>query len=176
MEINQDTITTGVAILGLGIAAYTLWRALRADKVRLKVVPKGAAYRGTDSQEQVAYLYTRDRFPLQDSKNAPHMLAVEIINVGKFAVVVSEVGLGGRWHRMRTVLVKPLPTDGSKWPRRLEPRDSVTVLFEVARLLDDSNAPYFAYAYAATACGTTCKGSSGALKELARAIRAEVVT
>lgn len=90
-------------------------------------------------------------------------VAVEVVNLSKFAIVISEVGLReGRWAR--AVLTRPILLHGEEWPKRLEPRESVTAYFDVSTSRDYQFTSR-TRAYATTACDFTKAATSGALKE-----------
>jgi hypothetical protein len=167
----KDIITSVAAVVGMVLGIYNFVRARSADRVRLRVIPKAASFRGRDQSGRDFYLHNRDRFDVDHPTRPPGTLALEVINLSKFAVTVDEVGLMPFFKRERFALVVPILPDGKPWPRKLEPRESVTVHFDVKRLRDFNNIQSARRAYASTACGTTCCGSSGALREFVRSIR-----
>jgi hypothetical protein len=138
--------------------------------VQLRVIPKASYFHGTDKTGKEWYLTSHTRFDL-DAARTPDTFAIEVVNMSKFAVIVDEVGLLPRWSRTRLALSNPILPDAGKWPRKLEPRESVTTNFELTRLLNAEGLLSVRRAYASTVCGTTCYGSSGALRELVRRLR-----
>lgn len=169
MEL-QDIITSVVAIVGMVLGIYNFVWARFADRVRLRVIPKASRLQGTDQNGREVYLSSRTRFDLAHPTASPE-LSLNVINLSKFAVTVGEVGLMPFLKRERFALLTPILRDGKPWPRKLEPRESVTVYFDTTRLLGADNIQSVTRAYARTACGTTCCGSSGALREFVRCIR-----
>jgi hypothetical protein len=138
---------------------------LRDDRVRIKVIPKLSFVQhrgilGSTSGRNLAELM--DRF------GAPS-IGIEVVNLGKFPVTISEVGLReGRWlvAASRAALTMPLLPHGDKWPKKLEPRESVTAYFDVSASRDYIFTTR-TRAYATTACDVTRVGTSDALKEWA---------
>lgn len=170
MEL-QGFITTLAAFVGMVLGLYNLWRARQHDRVRLSVVPKASAYRGTDHEGREVYIHSRNNYDLDHPSHPPDSLSVEVVNLSKFPVTVEEVGLMPRWRRNRYALAAPILLDGGAWPRRLEARDSVVVRFDATKLLGLENIGVVNRAYASTRCGTTKSGRSRALSEFVRIAR-----
>ena len=156
-------IITGVTGAVLGI--YNFFHSRGQEKVRLRVVPKGVRFGGTMSLSSVNEFAT--------GPNGAHALGLEVINLSKFAVTVDEVGLMPR-GQSRFAVPSPIIKDNKDWPRKLEPRESVTVYFDMQDLLQHSEVATVKRAYASTACGSTCFGTTAALKDFVRKARAMV--
>lgn len=167
----QGFITTLAAFVGMVLGLYNFWRSRQNDRVRLSVVPKASAYRGTDHEGREVYIHSRDSYDLDHPSHPPDSLSVEVVNLSKFPVTIEEVGLMPRWHRTRYALAAPILLDGGTWPRRLEARDNVVVRFDTTKLLDLENIGAVNRAYASTRCGTTMSGRSRALAEFVRIAR-----
>jgi hypothetical protein len=89
---------------------------------------------------------------------------IGVTNLSTFAVTIQEVGMTIRWHhplKKRAAIIHPLVLDGGSWPRRLEPRESVTLGFDPAGFRGS-----FPRVYAWTACGEFRYGTSPAFKQL----------
>jgi hypothetical protein len=166
----KDYITLLVAVVGATLGVVNFALRLRDDRVKLKVVPKLAFMQGTgilNSATQGNLIQYMERY-------GPPNIGIEVVNLSKFPVVISEVGLresGFLTPDVRAVLVTPLLPHGDKWPKRLEPRESVSAYFEA----DVSRSYQFTSktrAYATTACDVTKAGTSGALKEWTEVRRA----
>jgi len=168
---TKDIITILTALVGMVLGIYNFVRARSADHVKIQVIPKASSFRGTDQNGLEFYLHDRDRYDLNHPIAPPDTLSLEIINMSKFAVTVDEVGLMPSWSRRRIALVTPIVMDQKPWPRKLEPRESVVVRFDVTRLLSIERIESVKRAYATTVCGSTCYGSSGALHEFIRIAR-----
>lgn len=84
------------------------------------------------------------------------VFAFSVVNLGRFAVTLSMVGLTtGRPHSEFLVLNPEIP-DGGAYPRRLEPRDGFTVFIS-----QEGKREQFLSVrrpYATTLCGAKCLG------------------
>jgi hypothetical protein len=170
MEL-KDAITSIAAVVGMILGVYNYFHARGGDRVRLRVIPKASSYQGADHAGRRFYLHNRDRYDVNHLTARPDTLSIEVINLSKFPVTVDEVGLRPRWSKRRFVLVNPVLPDEKPWPRKLEPRESVTVPFDFMQLVACPQLPSATHAYATTICGTTCYGGSGALREFVRVIK-----
>ncbi len=85
---------------------------------------------------------------------------------GKIAKQLTKQGLGGEYTKgsLRVVVTHPQFTDGGAWPRRLEPRTSLTAYFDPRELAGTGTR--LGKAYARTACREMKRGSSPALRQL----------
>lgn len=167
MEV-KDVITTLAALVGMGLGIYNFFLARSGNRVKLRVIPKASSFRGNDQNGRDFYVHNRNRYDLNHPTAPPDTLSLEIINLSKFAVTVDEVGLLSTRTRARMALVTPIILDGNPWPRKLEPRESVVVQFDATKLLGLERIGSVRRAYASTVCGTTCYGTSGALREFIR--------
>ena len=167
----KDAIISIAAAVGMLLGIYNFFHARAADRVRLKVIAKASSFRGRDDTGKLFYLHNRDRFDPDHPAGCPDSLSLEVINLSKFSVTVDEVGLRARWDRNRLVLVNPIVPDEKPWPRKLDPRESVTIHFNLTNLIESPRFPTVVRAYATTACGTTCFGTSGALRDLVRHVK-----
>ena len=116
------------------------------------------------------YLHNKDRFDFNHSNAPPDTLSIEVLNLSGFPVTVTEVGLRSRWRKRRLILANPILPDGQPWPRKLGPRDHVTVSFDLTQLIESAHLSTVTHAYATTTCGATNRGTSGALREFVRLI------
>lgn len=157
-------IVTGVTGMILGI--YNFVHSRRQDSVRLHVIPKASSYQGRGIDGREFYLDSVDEYSLEGRK-AADTLAIEIVNMSKFPVTVDDVGLAPR-RGNRMALAWPLIKDGGAWPRKLEPREAVTVYFDPAKTLELDGIATVKTAYASTVCGTTVFGTSNALRDYIR--------
>lgn len=139
-----EAITLSVAVLGAVLGVINAWRAIDSSRVKLKVIPKHA-------------------IPVGDM-NPCIRFCIAVTNLGVFPVTVNEVGVLYRGTDKRGAFIEPLLLDGGSWPRRLEPRSSVSVYGQRPDLI--SGHP-IKCAYADTDCGTRRRGNSPALKQIA---------
>ena len=137
-------ITFAVAVLGAVLGIINTYQTLRRDRLCLRVRPVNAI------------------------TGHAHWFGVEVVNLSLFAVTIEEVGftLGRRSakHGSRLAVLAPLLPDNGPWPRRLEPRLSVTVYFDPKNI--ERSPSSIGRAYARTACNEFAYGSTPALHNL----------
>jgi hypothetical protein len=138
----KDYITLGAALLGAVLGIMNTWNAMSARRVRLRVRPVHA-------------------FP----PSGEPMFAIEVLNLSNFELTVDEVGFTLNGNKLkkgrRAAIPRPIVIDGEPWPRRLKPRESVSLYFH----RPDPSEP-IGKAYASTACGEVRYGDSPALWQL----------
>lgn len=138
-----QAVTLSIAVLGAALGIINTWHGLDKSRVKLKVRPAHAIPVGvTDS-------------------NLTFCIAVT--NLSAFAVTICDVGVFYRGTNCRGSIVRPILIDGGPWPRRLEPRSSVTIYGQKP---DSTPGQCIKTAYAKTECGYTKTGSSPALKQI----------
>jgi hypothetical protein len=140
-----QAVTLSIAVLGAVLGLINTWQGLDKSRVKLKVRPAHAIPVG----------------------NASPVLTfcIEVTNLSAFAVTVCDVGVFYHGTDRRGSFVQPVFIDGGRWPRRLEPRSSVTVYGQRPESRPDQR---IKCAYAKTECGVTKTGTSPALKQIAR--------
>jgi len=139
--------TLAIAVLGAVLGVINTWQALDKSRVKLRVRPK-----------QVLPVGAAD----------PRLtFCIEVTNLSAFAVTVSEVGVFYGGTDVRGAYVQRVLADGKDWPRRLEPRSSVTVYGQTPS--KKAGHP-LKCAYASTECGVTQTGISPAFKALAKSV------
>lgn len=139
-----DAFTFAIAVLGAILGLINTWHAIDRTRVKLKVTPKHAI--------PVGGMDKRLTF------------CIEVTNLSTFAVTVNDVGVFYKRTLERASYINPILLDTGGWPRRLESRSSVTVYGERPILKVGHK---FKCAYARTACGVTCTGTSPAFKQIA---------
>jgi hypothetical protein len=144
----KDAATLFIALTGAVLGIINLWRSISHDKPKIKVTPKRV-------------------FPVGAADSRINF-SIEAVNLGAVAVTICELGLLHHGTKGRSSLIQPIIFDGGDWPRRLEPRTSITV-FGRTDLIKGRETP-IQCAYAMTDCGLTFKGNSGALKAISRAL------
>jgi len=137
--------TLAIALVGAVLGVINTWYGLDKARVKLKVVPANA-------------------IPLGGA-NPALRFCIEVTNLSGFPVTISDVGVFFRGTDSRGSFVMPVLLDGGAWPRRLEPRSSVTVY---AQRPESTPKSRIKCAYARTQCGVTKTGTSPALKQIAR--------
>ena len=140
-----DVATTALAMLGAVLGVINTWHSLDQTRVKLRVVPKRVIHGGA-----LPWTVT---------------CCIEVTNMGAVAVTVDQVGLFYWWSSKRGVIGQPIIPDGGAWPRRLEPRSSVSLYFDAA---ETHKGPRVRCAFASTQCGHVATGTSPALRQIAR--------
>ena len=139
-----QAVTLAIAAVGAVLGIINLWRAIDQNRVKLKVVPAHAIPYGGAPQNI--------RF------------CVQVTNLSQFAVTIDDAGVFFHGTNRRGSIVTPVFADNGPWPRRLEPRSSLSIYSELPR---SSTGHKIKCAYARTQCGRTKTGTSPALKEIA---------
>ena len=102
-----EGITLAIAVLGAVLGLINTWDALDKSRVKLRVRPMQAIPVGATDPRLT--------------------FCIEVTNLSAFAVTVHDVGVFYKGTENRGACVQPVLLDGKGWPRRLEPRSSVTV-------------------------------------------------
>jgi hypothetical protein len=162
-QVRMDFSTLILGTVGTALGIIALVQRMNDDRVRLKVIPKLAFACGGGV---LRFVGPRGIQQYMDTYGPPQ-LAIEVINLGKFAVTVDEVGMceGNMRGGCRAALIVPILPHGDRWPKRLEPRESVTAYFD-ASAARDHRFSWRTRVYASTACGVTKTGMSAAFREL----------
>ncbi len=149
----RDFVTLILATMGTVLGCINTFDLLNKRRVRLRVVPQSA-------------LRDHDGVWTNSTQHIPGgTVCIEVTNLSSFPVTIAEVGYTLPSRSLATV-VKPILLDSKGWPRRLEPRDSVTVYGDVADVPRD-----IVKAFARTACGVKRFGKSPALNDLKTLLR-----
>jgi len=136
---EPNAITLGIAIVGATLGIINTWRSFDRDRIRLKIIPKWAMFRG-----------------------GTQTLCIDIINLGYIPVTINQVGFRLR-ERNKVFIFMPMPMPGSELPKRLEPRTSFTVLAPLGTEQHESMRNV-TVAFVKTACLRTFTGNSAALR------------
>ena len=161
----MDTIVALAAFAGMGLGFYNLWNEKQKDKVILQVIPKSIKDHDQNSNGQRLILTTSNEFNIKDSNG---YYAFEIINLSKFRVTVSGVGFLNSKNNQRASIPSPIMYDEGAWPRKLEPRESVTLYADLDSILKMKSIKYVDSAFASTSCNHIEKGVSNSLTQLVR--------
>jgi hypothetical protein len=149
-----DAITLSIAVLGAVLGIVNTWHALSLRMVRLVVRPSAAVRIGAGAFKSTIHV---------PPPGTVADLCIEVTNLSAFAVTIDEVGLLPRRGKVRQAIPRPILADGGAWPRRLQPRESVSTYCDPGSVADTVQVKC---AYATTACGHTAKASSPALRAL----------
>ncbi len=136
-------LTLAIAVLGAVLGVINTWHQLDRSRVKLRVVPKHAVPMGNTDPRLT--------------------FCIEVTNLSAFAVTIEEAGVFYAKTKARGAYSPPVLLDGQGWPRRLEPRTSVTVYGQPP---ESRPGHRLRCAYARTACGVVREGTSPAFKQL----------
>ena len=138
-----EAVTLAVAVLGAALGLINTWHAIDKKRVKIRVRPKHAIPVGA-ANPQITF-------------------CIEITNLSEFSITIDEAGVFYKGTDARGAYTKPILIDGKPWPRRLEPRSSVTVYGQPPQAKPGHP---LKCAYARTECGVTSTGTSPAFKQL----------
>ena len=160
--VISQYITTCAAFLGIGLGLYNLYIASSNRKVRVKVVPKSIIrkYQNEITGAEIVISSKEEFNPVYGK------FMLEIVNLSNFSVTICHVGFKIFGDNGHLSIAQPILYDGGEWPRRLESRESFTVYCSLDYLLNNPKSINIKNAFAETSCGSICKGSSKALKQL----------
>ena len=147
MELEMTIIqivTFSIAVLGAVLGIINTWYNLDKNRVKLKVTPAHAI--------PVGGIDERLKF------------CVQITNLSSFPLTISDAGVFFTGTNSRGSIINPVFSDGGNWPKKLEPRTSVSVYSQIPEAPAGHK---IKCAYAITQCGEVCTGTSGALKQIA---------
>lgn len=142
MTLAVAIVGAATGLLGAVLGIINTWKSIGRERVKLRIVPK------------VAEVHA----PGQDP--TPRM-CIEAVNMSCFPITISGVGFSTH-SRSQLVVAQPIVLDGKPWPRRLEPREAVTVYLSPQLMLEPKMLLAKA-AYVKTDCGITKEGTGPAL-------------
>jgi hypothetical protein len=148
----NEQLTLGLAAVGAVLGVINTWHQINQGRVKLRVIPRSAVRAGNG-----AFATSMNRH-LSDGSTP----CIEVVNLSSFPVTVTEVGYTIPGDAHRVACPNPVVIDSKPWPRRLEPRESVTAYIDLNRVKDTR----IGKAYAHTDCGVTRFGNSPALKQM----------
>jgi len=141
------SLTLAIALLGAVLGIINTVYSLNRDRIVLKVIPKWVI-----------------------TPNGKY-IGIEAINLSYIAVGIDEVGFSltrrVKWRSsLRLPILNPVVTNGGKFPEKLEPMFSIT-LIETRPILESKEFKEVKSAYARISCGLIFNGSIRALKQAA---------
>lgn len=139
-----QAITLAIAAVGAVLGVINTWRNIDQSRVKLKVLPTHAIpYGAADSNLR---------------------FCIQVTNLSSFAVTVDDAGIFYYGTKNRGSIVNPVFAGNGSWPRRLEPRASISLY---SQLPYSSAGHKIKCAFARTQCGRTKTGKSPALHQIA---------
>lgn len=163
LSLVKDVVIAIAAFTGMGLSFYNLWSQNQKEKIKLKVIPKSVKTQGASKSGKEFTLTTENEFNY--NRNAK-LYAFEIINLSDFNLTIDEVGFLNSKTKGRDSIPEPIMDDKGKWPRKLEPRESVTVYADLGSVLSIKSLPFITSVFAKTSCNHTVIGTSNSLKQL----------
>jgi len=163
LSIVKDIVIAIAAFTGMGLGIYNLWSEKQKDKVKLEIIPKSIKQKGVSTSGQEFVYTTANEY---NFNQATRLYAFEIINHSKFDITIDEIGFFNSKTNGRDCIPEPIIRDDGKWPRKLEPRESVTVYADLPSILNIKHLPFITSAFAKTSCNYTETGTSDSLKQL----------
>jgi hypothetical protein len=165
LSIIKDVVIAIAAFTGMGLGLFNLWSEKQKDKVKLEVIPKSVKNKGVSTSGQQFIITTANDFIFD--QELP-LFAFEVINHSKFDVTINEIGFFNSKTNGRYSIPEPILKDSGKWPRKLEPRESVTLYADLSSIFDIEHLPFVTSAFAVTSCNHTETGVSESLIQLVR--------
>ena len=164
---TKDVVSGVGTFFAIVLGVYNYLYARKNDRVQLQVTPQVATRLANSNGEADGYRYTQNRSEVTPNARDAQLFAINVVNVGKFAITLNEVGLMKRGQQPRFTFRDATDLGGNVLPRRLEPREDVTLHFKISALRGVPELTRATRAYAHTACGEFRYGNSAALRELA---------
>lgn len=169
IDILSKYVTTAAAFIGMGFGLYNFLVARSNRKLKLKIIPH---------IQQSIWLQHNDiltgKEVIISATDEFHEVTgeflIEVINMSSFPVTVTHVGFKLKVKPGNLIVLKPTIKDNGTWPRKLEHRDSISLYFPLSDLIGSPLSISIKNAFAKTACGTTCTGTSVSLKKLVKFI------
>lgn len=148
MELSSSqAVTLAIAVLGAVLGVINTWHAIDKKRVKFRVRPAHAIPVGAADPRLT--------------------FCIEITNLSEFVITVDEAGVFYTGTDKRGAYTHPVVFDGKAWPRRLEPRSSVTGYGQPPT---PPSGHSLRCAYARTECGVTRTGTSPAFNQLIAAV------
>ena len=169
IDILSKYVTTAAAFIGMGFGLYNFLVARSSRKVKLKIIPQSIMLQRNDIQTGKEVIISA----IDEFNEVTGEFLIDVINMSSFPVTVTHVGFKLKVKPGNLIIVKPIIKDNGTWPRKLEHRESVSLYFPLSNLLNSHLSISIKNAFAKTTCGTTCTGTSVALKKLVKFIKEE---
>jgi hypothetical protein len=153
--ILKDIVTSLAAFVGMSLGIYNFWKERGKEKVKLRVIPKSVQQKGFNSLDN----------------NPQDFFAIEVVNISRFTVTITEVGFLVSGTKQRISCSSPILDTQEKFPKKLEPRESLTAYVDLQSMLSSTNIRNVYCAFAKTSCDHIETGKTKALKQLIQYVR-----
>jgi hypothetical protein len=166
--ILKDIVTSLAAFVGMSLGIYNFLKERDKEKVKLRVIPKSVKQKGFDSLGNTVVLTSENEFR---DNNPQDFFAIEVVNISRFAVTITEVGFFVSGTKQRWSCPRPILDTQEKLPKKLEPRESLTAYVDLQSMLSSTNIRNVYCAFAKTSCDHIETGKTKALKQLIQYVR-----
>jgi len=160
----KDIVVTIAAFVGMGLGCYNFWNEKNKEKVNIKVTPKSVLRKNLDSNANEIICTSENEFKIE---NEPNLFVIEIVNLSKFPIRISQVGflVTGTEKRL-SILPDSKLGNNFEWPKKLDVREAVTVYLPLKDIIEFQDLSKICCAFAETECGHIGSGTTTALKQL----------
>jgi hypothetical protein len=157
----KEIIVALAAFVGMGLGVYNFLNERRKTKVHLRVTPLSVLEKYENS------IKTSENTFNPNVKT--RLFGIEIVNLSSFDVTIDSIGfLPSKGNDIITIITPIILSSNKEFPRKLEPRESVTIYSNLDALIHFDSAYLIKTAFAKTACGHRATGKSKALDELVK--------
>jgi hypothetical protein len=160
----KDILTSLAAFVGMSLGIYNFWKERDKEKVKLKVIPISVQQKVVDPLGNIiGYITSENEFK---NNNPQDFFAIEVVNISRFAVTITQVGFLVSGTEQRISCPRPILGNQEKFPKKLEPREALTAYVDLQSILSLTNIRNVYCAFAKTSCYHTETGKTKALKQL----------
>ena len=162
--ILKDIVTSLAAFVGMSLGIYNFLKERDKEKVKLRVIPKSVKQKAVDPLGNIIGYMTSEN-EIKDN-NPQDFFAINVVNISRFAVTITEVGFFVSGTKQRISCPRPILDTQEKLPKKLEPRESLTAYVDLQSILSSTNIRNVYCAFAKTSCDHIETGKTQALKQL----------
>ena len=159
---NKDIYTLIIASLSFVLGVYNFIHERKKEKIILKVRPKLSNIIRNENSGR-SFIKTYDEF---DSNLSYDYLSIEVINLSKFPVTISNMGFQTNSAK-RVIIPDPIFGDKGNLPMRIESRTSATGLCYL-NIIGSEKIKMITKAFVETECGNLFYGDSKILKDIGK--------
>ena len=160
----KDIIISLAAFVGMSLGIYNFWKERDKEKVKLSIIPRSVQQKVVDPLGNIiGYMTSENEFK---DNNPQDFFAIEVVNISRFVVTITEVGFLVSGTKQRISCLIPILDTQEKLPKKLEPRESLTAYVDLKSILSSTNIRNVYCAFAKTSCDHIETGKTKALKQL----------